>query len=110
MQNTVIVIKRPWIKWVVAVGVVIGIIVAMNTGFNPKADHQFTVRAVQFGVAFWVLLGVVIYSTKGVEFKHVKAASSAEQEQFDPEREKLILRQQIASRETRPRPRSLSNQ
>lgn len=110
MQDTVIVIKHPWVKWVVVVGVIIGVVVAMNTGFNPKFDHQYTVRAVQVGAVFWVLVGLGIYVAKGVEFKHVKAAISAEQEQFDPEREKLILRQQIASRETRPRPRSLSNQ
>lgn len=102
MQD-IIVIRRPWVKWAIAVGVAIGIIVALNTGFNPKADHQFTVRAVQFGAGFWVFLAVLIYGTKGVGFKTVGTRSFADQEKFDPERERLVLRQQ-----TDIRSRSLS--
>jgi hypothetical protein len=68
-MQVILLVKRPWLKWVAVLGLGIGVVVALNTGLNPNADHNFTVKAVQTGIAFWVLLGVVVYATKGVEFR-----------------------------------------
>ena len=49
-MQIVLVVNRPWVRWFVVAGVVIGAVVALNTAFNPKATHEFAVTAVKIGI------------------------------------------------------------